>query len=112
MRAFRQLENYDAAGEALLIHFETGLFPQYDGSDEQYERLSGNIDSIPLDMSDHQSAVLVAETLAEQFDRPANWRVLSELYSAAGDTANYNQAIQAARARGFMDSAGNWLVDP
>lgn len=112
MRAFRQLENYDAAGEALLIHFETGLFPQYDGSDEQYERLYGNIDSIPLDMSDHQSAVLVAEKLAEQFDRPENWRVLSEVYSAAGDTTNYNQAMQAARAKGFVDSDGSWLVDP
>lgn len=112
MRAFRQLENHDAAGEALLIHFETGLFPQYDGSNEQYERLYADIDSIPLDMSDHQSAVLVAEKLAEQFDRPENWRVLSEVYSAAGDTANYNQTIQAARAKGFTDSAGNWLVDP
>tara|TARA_R110002072_G_scaffold269868_2_gene429374 strand:- start:108432 stop:109349 length:918 start_codon:yes stop_codon:yes gene_type:complete len=112
MRAFQQLENHDAAGEALLIHFETGLFPQYDGSDGQYERLYGNIDAIPLDMSDHQSAVLVAEKLAEQFDRPENWRVLSEVYSAAGDTTNYNQVIQAARAKGLMDSAGSWLVDP
>lgn len=112
MRAFWQLENYDAAGEALLIHFETGLYPQYDGSNEQYEQLYGNIDSIPLDMSDHQRAVLVAERLAEQFDRPENWRILSELYSAAGDTANYNQAIQAARAKGFMDSDGRWLEDP
>lgn len=111
MQAFRQLENHDAAGEAMLIHFETGLFPQYDGSDEQYERLYGNIDAIPLDMSDHQSAVLVAEKLAEQFDRPENWRVLSEVYSAAGDTTNYNQVIQAARAKGLMDSAGSWLVD-
>ena len=110
MRAFRQLENYDAAGEALLIHFDTGLFPQYDGSSEQYERLYGDIDSIPLSMSDRQSAVLVAERLVEQFDRPENWRILSEVYGAEGDTANYNQTIQTARAKGFVDDNGDWLA--
>jgi len=112
MQAFQQLENYDAAGEALLIHFETGLFPQYDGSHEQYERLYGNIDSIPLDMSDHQSAVLIAEKLAEQFDRPENWRVLSEMYRAIGDTAQYNQAVNTAREKGFVDNNGHWLTGP
>jgi hypothetical protein len=112
MRAFQPLENYDAAGEALLIHFETGLFPQYDGSNEQYERLYGSIDSIPLDMSDHQSAVLIAEKLAEQFDRPENWRVLSEVYRLAGNTAQYNQAVNTAREKGFVDNNGNWIAGP
>lgn len=112
MRAFQQLENYDAAGEALLIHFETGLFPQYDGSNEQYERLYGDIDSIPLDMSDQQSAVLIAEKLAERFDRPENWRVLSQVYRSVGDTARYNQAIDTAREKGFVDNNGHWLAGP
>lgn len=109
IRAFQQLGNFNAAGEALLLHFETGIHPEYDGSYEQYQRLYGRIDSIPLDMSDRESAVQVAEKMTEQFDRPQNWKTLSELYNANDDVMNFNQAIESARARGFIDGSGNWI---
>ncbi|MDP3517008.1 MAG: hypothetical protein Q8S94_07560 [Pseudohongiella sp.] len=109
IRAFQQLENFDAAGEAVLLHIETGIHPEYDGSDAQYQRLYERIDSIPLDMSDRSNAVLVAEKMAELFDRPQNWRILSQLHTANNDTTNFNQVIESARAKGFVDSAGNWI---
>lgn len=31
---------------------------------------------------------------------------------ATETSSNYNQTIQSARAKGFTDSAGSWLVDP
>lgn len=107
--AFQQLGNFNAAGEALLLHFETGIHPEYDGSNEQYQRLYGRIDSIPLDMSDRESAIVVAEKMIEQFDRPQNWKILSELYNANDDVINFNQAIESARAKGFIDVSGNWI---
>tara|TARA_R110002167_G_scaffold45324_4_gene136344 strand:- start:21350 stop:22258 length:909 start_codon:yes stop_codon:yes gene_type:complete len=109
IRAFQQLGNFNAAGEALLLHFETGIHPEYDGSNEQYQRLYGRIDSIPLDMSDYENAIVVAEKMTEQFDRPQNWKVLSELYNANDDVTKFNQTIESARAKGFIDGSGNWI---
>ncbi|MEX0738324.1 MAG: hypothetical protein WD071_03175 [Pseudohongiella sp.] len=109
IRAFSQLENFDAAGEAFLLHFETGIHPEYDGSDVQYQRLYGNIDSIPLDMSDAANALLLAQKMTEQFDQPENWRVLAELYNMTGDVNNYEQTLASARTRDLIDSAGNWV---
>ncbi|MEX2470384.1 MAG: hypothetical protein WD396_11565 [Pseudohongiellaceae bacterium] len=108
IRAHRRLENYNAAGDALMLQFETGIHPEFDGSDEQYERLYGSLESLPLKMSNPDSALILAKKMVEQFDQAGNWRVLAELYRTLGDGQNHDEVIDAARNKGFIGDSGNW----
>lgn len=108
MSAYFQLGNFDAVGQSLLIHFETGIHPEYDGSEEQYQRRYKKYENIPLQMSSPQ-ALDVAIGLAEQFDRPSNWETLAEIYALRNDSANYERVMEIGKRKGFVDGSGNWL---
>lgn len=107
--AYQRLENYDAAGESMFLHFQTGIHPRYDGSSEQYQRLYARYESIPLNMANVESAFALAQLMVEEFDMPGNWMVLSELYQSLGDNAGYRNTMAIAQEKGYVDSSGNWL---
>lgn len=106
--AYRRLGNFNAAGQTLLLHLQTGINPQYDGSDEQYEKLYGYAQDLPLSVSDKSTALQIAQGMVVEFDRPENWKVLSEVYESLDDQSNFNQVLETARQRGFINTAGNW----
>lgn len=110
LSAYQRLGDIDAAGEALLLHLETGINPQYDGSDEQYQRLYGNVQDLPLRMSDTATALQIAQGMVDQFDRAENWKVLSEVYETLDDQSNFNQVVETARDKGYLDIRGNWQL--
>ena len=110
MSAYQRLGDIDAAGEALLLHLETSINPQYDGSDEQYQRLYGNVQDLPLRMSDTATALQIAQGMVDQFDRAENWKVLSEVYETLDDQSNFNQVVETARDKGYLDIRGNWQL--
>lgn len=108
LNAYQHLENYDAAGQTLLLHLETGINPQYDGSDEKFQQYYGDSHLLPLQQSDPLIAIQLAQRLVSQFDRVQNWKVLAEVYDSIGDEESFNRTMQAAREREYLDSEGNW----
>ncbi len=106
--AYRRLGDVNAAGQTLLLHLQTGINPQYDGSDEKYKKLYGYAQDLPLSVSDKATALQIAQGMVAEFDRPENWKVLSEVYESQDDQANLNQVLETSRNRGFLDTAGNW----
>lgn len=110
INAYQRLENFNSAGESLLLQFETGIHPEFDGSVMQYQRIYGNMEAIPLRMSDSESALKLAVKMTEQFDQPGNWRVLSEQYRNLGDGPNFDRTISIARERGFLTESGDWIT--
>lgn len=110
LNAYQRLGNFDAAGQALLLHLETGLNPNFDVSDQQYQRYYETAQEIPLRVSNPEDALEIAQGMVNQFDRPENWKVLAEVYQRSGDQTNLNSVMDTARARGFVDSSDNWLM--
>lgn len=107
--AYQRLENYDAAGDSMLLHFQTGIHPRYDGSNEQYQRLYARYESIPLDMTNSETALALAHAMVEEFDMPGNWKVLAELHQSHDNTLGYSNTLATAQQKGYVDSSGNWL---
>jgi len=108
--AYQRLGNAEAAGDSLLLHLQTGIDPNFDNSDERYQRLYGETQYLPLMMTDPASALELAQGLVEQFDRVENWKVLADLHQIQADDSNFNRVMDVARNRGFLDSSGNWLL--
>ena len=108
--AYQRLGNAEAAGDSLLLHLQTGIDPKFDNTDERYQRLYGETQYLPLMMSNPVSAMELAESMVEQFDRIENWKVLADLHEIQADDANFNRVMNAARDRGFLDSFGNWIL--
>lgn len=106
--AYQRLEDFDAAGDSVLLHFDTGIHPEYDGSEEQYQRRYARYESIPLNMTNDTAALTLALAMVDQFDMPGNWRVLAELYQLRGDGLNYSNTMESAQEKGYVDNSGIW----
>ena len=110
VNAYQRLGDAEAAGDALLLHLQTGIDPQFENSDDRYQQLYGETQYLPLMMSDPVSALDLAQSLVEQFNRAENWKVLADLYQMQANELKFNGVVRDAQERGFVDSSGNWIL--
>lgn len=110
MRAYQRLEDPNAQGQSLLLHFETGPNPRYDGTEQEYYESFGDIHSLPLSMNDSSEALKLAQALVAKFDGIDNWRVLAEVLRSQGDQSALDEVMNEASNRGLLNAEGNWLA--
>ena len=110
VNAYQRLGNAEAAGDALLLHLQTGIDPKFDNSDEQYQRLYGETQYLPLIMSDPAAALELAQSMVAQFDRVENWKVLADFHQIQADDSNFSRVMNVAHNRGFLNDLGNWIL--
>ena len=110
MRAYQRLDDLNAQGRSLLLHFETGPNPRYDGTEQEYYETFGDIHSLPLSMDDSSEALELAQALVDKFDGINNWRVLADVLASQGDEGAFQELMKAADDRGFINADGDWIT--
>ncbi len=108
MGAYQQLEDTDSLGRTLLLHMEVGINPGFEGTELEYYERWGDVQSLPLSMTDSDAALELAQKLVNKFDGLDNWRVLADVLQTRGDEVALGQLMQDAIDRGYADANGVW----